>query len=104
MIVHAGDELGGCKHVLYCFLSAGSFKRTSYFLSEARHFLSRFLQLAWRINQPFVPRNTARLNVWRVAVFQFLRCVRASSRAPFNGVAYRSVSVCACSKVFEVYV
>ncbi len=43
-------------------------------------------------------------NVWCVAVFPFVRCVRAPSRALFDGVACLPVSVYVCSKVLEVYV
>ncbi len=67
-------------------------------------YLSRFLRLVWRINQPFVPRNMARLKCLVCSSLPVSEVRRASSRALFDGVACLPVSVCACSKVFEVYV
>ncbi len=67
-------------------------------------YLSRFLLVVGCINQPFVPRNMARL---KCLVCSSLLVSEVRSRflsRSFDGVACLPVSVCACSKVFEVYV
>ncbi len=65
-------------------------------------YLLCFLRLVWRINQPFVPRNTARLKCLVCSSLPVSEVRPRFLSRSFDGVACLPVSVCTCSIVFEV--